>query len=101
MTNKKNLGLREIVLLGSLALTGCSPNPTINMQKEETKLNTEAQYSVKRVAVFEDDLSYNNRRGIYKIIDQKTGKTYFGVSGIGIIEVGTHQAGKSTIIDER
>lgn len=37
----------------------------------------------------------------YIITDTKTGTEYIGVSGIGITETGSHQAGKARVADER
>jgi hypothetical protein len=51
--------------------------------------------------VIEDDLAYRERRGLYVIVDQKTGKEFIGISGIGITEVGVHQEGKASVSDER
>ena len=56
--------------------------------------NPESQYLVKRVEVFEDELAYSHLRGIYEIMDKKTGKKYLGISGIGITEVGSDGDGR-------
>lgn len=98
--------LSKIITAGTLALSivGCDPEPTIRMKDEgETKveLQTDCKYEIKRVAVFEDNLSYNGKRGVYEVIDKKTGQTYLGISGIGITERASHSAGKSTVQDER
>lgn len=45
------------------------------------------RYTVVRVKVFEDNTSYNYKRSIYEITDTRTGKEYFGISGVGIIEI--------------
>ena len=58
-------------------------------------------YEVSRVGVFEDSLAFKGKRGIYEIKDLKTGKSYIGVSGIGISEKGVHSSGKSSALDER
>ncbi len=60
-----------------------------------------SRFSVERVGQFKDDLAYGGWRGIYVIRDGKTGAEYFGVSGVGISEVGSHAAGKSRLRDER
>ena len=88
------------VLAGMIFLVGCRPNATIIMQKKE-QLNTESQYNVTRVEVFEDELAYGGKRGIYEIIDQRTGKKYLGVSGIGISELGSHIEVNTTSRDEK
>ena len=60
------------------------------------------RFTVVRQQVFNDDIAYGNERGIYVITDTKTGIEYFGVSGVGISELGRHSSGKnSTSPDER
>lgn len=57
--------------------------------------------TITRLGVFKDELAYDNKRGIYLIVDTKTDIEYIGISGIGISEVGSHRSGKSTFEDER
>ena len=99
----KNMLCGAMILGAGLGLAGCnSTQPTMNMQKENTQLKkTESRYTIKRVGVFEDDLAYENKRGIYEITDEQTKKEYLGVSGIGITELGSHTEDKSTVQDER
>lgn len=63
------------------------------------------RFSVRLVQIVRDDLAYNDRRGVYVITDHDTGKTFIGVSGIGISEIGSHtiSTGKTTYTeyDER
>lgn len=59
------------------------------------------RFTVTRVGVFEDRLAFNEKRGVYQIRDNKTGKEYVGVSGVGIAEIGEHQQGKVIVEDER
>lgn len=100
---KKQIIKRGLIVGLVLILQGCNPTPTIKMQKEAVpKVSAESSgYSVTRVAVFEDDLAYNQRRGIYEIYDNKNRKRYLGVSGIGICELGSHGDNESSVIDER
>ncbi len=106
MEKNKSVKFRKAFVLGGLSalLSGCSPDPTIEM-KTETHLPLEAEsnpnYSVTRVAVFKDNLAYGDLRGIYEIVDVKTGKKYLGVSGIGICEIGSHTVDKTSVEDER
>jgi len=65
----------------------------ISWEREKSPEEIGLRYEIRRVGVFEDNLAYENKRGVYEIIDTKTGKEYFGISGIGITEVGSH--GKS------
>ncbi|HCJ5492477.1 TPA: hypothetical protein NUW79_003117 [Escherichia coli] len=39
---------------------------------------------------YKDSLAYDGERGIYTITDNKTGKEFVGVSGVGIAELGSH-----------
>lgn len=52
--------------------------------------NNDSRFTIKRVAVVYDDLAYSSARGVYLIRDTKTGKEYFGLSGVGISELGSH-----------
>lgn len=104
MVNKVGSTFRRVFSAGGLGLilSACSPDATIEMKKGEgPKAEKTSNYSVTRVAIFEDELAYNNRRGIYEIVDLNTGKKYLGVSGIGICEIGSHSVGKSSVEDER
>lgn len=89
------------MLLTAAILTGCGPKPDTAL----SKVSPSSRFSVERVGVIEDDLAYSDRRGIYILTDQKTGKQYIGLSGIGISELGSHtqSAGKTTtrVSDER
>lgn len=90
--------------LVALTLVGCGPSPTIQMQREtqqKIEMETASRYEIKRVAVFQDEIAYNEVRGIYELKDKETGKIYIGISGIGITERGYHQSGKTTAEDER
>jgi hypothetical protein len=84
-----------------LFLTACGPKPTQNM-KELPEIQNDSTVEVVRIGVFKDGIAYNDRRGIYRIKDRQTGKEYLGISGIGVVETGSHSCGKScTTRDER
>lgn len=85
----------KIVAL-TIALTSCKPDVTLPMAS-----TTNDRVSVHRIAVFEDELAYDGKRGVYLIVDTKTGREYVGVSGVGIAEVGNHSTGKARRTDER
>lgn len=80
-------------------LCGCEP------QSADTPLlvqvHGEVRFSVTRIGTFLDELAYGNKRGIYILHDNKTGKDYVGISGIGISELGSHSDGDDTVKDER
>lgn len=98
--------MRKLFFCVLLLLAGCERDADDyqKIQAAPVSIPTQqqnARFDVERIQVFGDSLSYNNKRGIYIITDKKTGKEYFGVSGIGITETGSHLAGKVTIADER
>lgn len=80
----------------ALALAACKPEPTLPMAERTTD-----RVSISRIAVVEDELAYGAKRGIYIIVDQKTGREFIGISGVGISELGSHKAGKTSTSDER
>ncbi|MFH1307367.1 MAG: hypothetical protein ABIH72_00770 [archaeon] len=98
------MSLRNILIGGALIFScvACGPAATVEMKKETNpEYDKSERYDVQRVGVFQDDLAYHNKRGIYEIRDRKTGNGYFGISGIGITEVGSHSDGNSSVEDER
>ena len=92
-------------LVGSVAvLSGCAPDPDMPMGKQmgnTVSFQDQNRIQVTRIGVFKDEVAYNDRRGVYIIVDTKTGKEFIGVSGVGISEVGAHQSGKVRVSDER
>jgi len=88
-----------VIGLPLLALEACSQQT--NTQMTDLAPTTNSRVSVTRIGVFKDELAYDERRGIYVIVDSKTGKEYIGVSGIGITETGEHDTGKEVYEDER
>lgn len=94
----------RLLALSGLVLTvaGCTQDLTIKMKKETAPgaIVEDPNYSVTRVAVFKDDLAYNDTRGIYEIVNNKTGEKYFGISGLGICAVGSHNSGKHSVTED-
>ena len=90
-----------LAIAATTLLLGCGPTPTKNMEIDTSN----STVSIRRIAVFEDDLSYGGKRGIYIIKDHATNKEFIGVSGIGISDIGQHpvSSGKVTVMvrDER
>lgn len=78
-------------------------NSYMNNKKEEAthQIEYQSRININQIGIFRDELAYGYIRGIYIINDQKTGKEFIGISGIGISEIGSHIIGKTTIIDER
>lgn len=108
------ISFRKKSLIGLSLLTvglgGCGPSPDMTMygqarNAKEGAINDNARATVTRIGVFEDDLAYNGKRGVYLIRDEKTGSEYIGVSGIGIGEIGSHSQVSGKVItsqqDER
>lgn len=93
------------VMIGLLLLSGCLPDPTMSMHSvaipEQNISQLPQRFKVEQVGIFKDELAYDNRRGIYIITDTKTGKEFFGVSGIGISELDSYSTGKATVEAER
>lgn len=88
--------MRNILILAIL-LCGCNPEPDTKL----LQISPSGRFKVTRVGIIDDNLAYNNRRGIYIIEDTLTKKELVGISGIGISEVGSHPTGKSSIEDEK
>ena len=86
------------ILTLAVGMMGCGPDANITMNDDVKGSN---RYKVTRVAVFEDSLAYDRKRGIYEITDRESGRTYLGFSGIGICEVARHPVGKTSMPDER
>ncbi|MDI4633333.1 hypothetical protein J7U46_09765 [Pelomonas sp. V22] len=98
----------SITLIAAVAiLAGCGPDPDMEMRKRSQSAPPVAiadgapRVTVERIGVFLDDLAYGERRGVYVIRDNATGKEFIGVSGVGITETGSHQSGKVRMSDER
>ena len=72
------------------------PAPTAELTESPN-----GRINVTRIGTFRDGLAYDSKRGIYIIKDNQTGKEYIGISGVGISETGSHQAGKTHLTDER
>lgn len=86
----------------ALALSSCyRPNTDTQMGVSVPSGASESRIHVTRVGVIQDDLAYGRERGLYVIRDTESGKEFIGVSGVGIVETGSHKSGKSTVEDER
>lgn len=98
----KGLKFCSLLFIGAVVV-GCNdPKPTQSLIDGTQQMSSvSSEVDVKLVGTFTDTLAYNEIRGIYRITDNKTGKEYLGISGIGISEVGSHGNGKQTIQDER
>lgn len=81
--------MKKIMLLIAVLLAGCDPLPPspphtpLVIPNEQTK----SRFEVTCVSIFQDDLAYRDKRGIYIIRDTETGREYVGVSGIGVTEI--------------
>jgi hypothetical protein len=82
------------------AATGRMKLPEVPLAQHEPEGNP-AYLQVELVQVIEDGLAYNEKRGIYRIIHVPSGTEFFGISGIGVYEVGDHKQGRTRKQDER
>lgn len=100
MKNMKLLILTSLLML-SACVEESEAERVEREQKRGVQIEPQSSVTVKRITKFYDDIAYNGTRAIYLITDEKTGKEFIGISGIGITEVGSHSSGKSTVRDER
>ena len=93
--------VKNVKFLMLFFLMGCGviePDTPLNEIKAK---DTEGRINVTRIGVFPDTLAYGDKRGIYVIKDNYSGKEYIGISGIGISEVGSHSSDDDKVQDER
>lgn len=86
--------------LAGLAIASCAPPPTMGMTTDQQEMAANNDWEVRRVAVFADDLAYENRRGLYLLTEKSTGRKWVGISGVGISEMGSHPCGKGCIRED-
>ena len=78
------------VMAAFILMLGCG-QPSSESTPPNMEINaTNGRVSIQRIMVFEDDIAYGDKRGIYIIRDHVTNKEFIGVSGIGISELGVH-----------
>lgn len=92
--------MKWVYLFLFMVIFGCGPSPDTQMRVREYQQSEQSRpipvdtanrrFEIERVGVFRDDLAYNDKRGIYVIRDQHTGREYLGISGVGISELGSH-----------
>lgn len=99
------LKLAMISALCVIALVGCDGDtrvPSDQRQHMSVQASQGGRVSVVKISEFRDGLAYDSVRGVYIITDKQTGKEFIGVSGVGIVDVGSHGCGKGcTARDER
>jgi len=102
---KKTTIALAFLIASLLVLWACGPDvdTQLNVSHPEAPVNmpSSPRFQVTRVGVFEDGLAYYGKRGMYVIVDNQTGREFFGVSGVGVTELGQHPVGKSYSEDER
>lgn len=86
--------------IGAL-IVACAPDPDTQMNIQQPSQLSNGDVQVTRIGVIKDNIAYGDIRGIYRIVDTKTGKEFIGVSGVGIAETGSHSTGKTSTTDER
>lgn len=95
----------KLYVLFIVLISSCFPRPEDQIKPTVLSLPKAvetARFDVRIEQVIQDNLAYEDKRGIYIITDLTTGKEYLGISGIGISELGSHYAGSNTVYqDER
>ncbi len=95
-----------LTVIFAVVLFGC------NAERGELHVDSNAKggsplqnrFTVELVQSFEDNLAYNNVRGVYILTDKETGEQWVGISGVGISTLGSHNSGgkyNHRIPDER
>lgn len=92
--------LRNIMIVALLMLSGCR-DKSMDVPNRDLRPMQGDRVSVELISTFPDSEAYNSVRKVYIIRDNTTGREYFGVTGVGISEVGTHSNGKSSSTHER
>lgn len=93
----------SLLLAATQQTNSCTPvvKGDVEMKEAPAKVETSrARIQVTVMGQFPDSIAYNGVRGIYLIRDTETGKEFFGVSGVGISELGSHGKNNNTQ-DER
>lgn len=95
--------MKKILMLAAAALLlGCGPESDVKVGVALPNIRVaETRFTVTRELIIEDDIAYGGQRAVYTFVDKKTGKEYIGLSGVGIVETGSHSTGKSSVQDER
>lgn len=91
--------MKWIWIILAILTISCKPDD----RPDDTRLAvaTIDRFQVQVVGTFPDDLAYQKYRSIYVLIDKNTGQQFVGISGVGIAELGSHKAGRSSAPDER
>ena len=95
--------MKKILMLAAVAmLLGCNPESDVKVNVPlHNVYRPDDRFIVTRELTIEDDIAYGGQRAVYTFVDKKTGKEYIGLSGVGIVETGSHTTGKSSVQDER
>ena len=90
------------VMAAFILMLGCGQPPSESTPPNMEINATNGRVSIQRIMVFEDDIAYGDKRGIYIIRDHVTNKEFIGVSGIGISDIGAHveRIGRTPILME-
>jgi len=95
------------LILAAALLAGCEQTPESAQRANASDVamptnENRGRIRVERVGVISDPIAYSGKRGLYVITDNKTGQEFIGVSGVGVVETGSHHCGKAcTREDER
>lgn len=88
------------VMIAALLLVGCR-DTSMDVPNRDLRPMQGDRVSVELISTFPDSEAYNSVRKVYIIRDNTTGREYFGVTGVGISEVGVQSNGKTSSTHER
>lgn len=91
----------RVIMIGALLLLGGCRDKSMDVPNLDLRPMQGDRISVELISTFPDSDAYNSVRKVYIIRDRETGREYFGVTGVGISEVGVHSNGKSSSTHER
>lgn len=91
-----------IIAIGAAqAPSGCDSNGPSTVPVAIATTENADRFQIQKVAKFADSDAYCGNRTVFLIKDLVTGAEYFGLSGVGISELGSHKSGKTITSDER
>lgn len=97
--------MKNMIAIALLALCSCEQEVGNLPDVSQPAGAQSNRYVLKLEQTFQDRIAYGSRRGVYTLTDTETGRTWIGISGIGVSETGMHsqQFGKTrtTVQDER
>lgn len=91
-----------IAILAALLLTSCDETPSGQPTTYQVASPAQAErFTISKVSTFRDTRAYHDYRDVFLIRDVQTGQEFIGISGVGVSQLGSHNAGKHQVSDER